>query len=382
MKRMMYVLLGVMAVALAITGCGKKQAGSVEYNMSVIIPETGKTAFLGTPVKNALVMASEDWKDKLTKDNVNLKMTFGDSQGNPQTAVTIYNQQKAAGSVNGMISMLTGQTLALKPLTERDGVLSLFSNFDPTICEGTKTLVRPAYSFAEEGAAVVSVIVEKGAKSVGIIHSTDAATSYLVEKLVAPGLKAKGIVVTIQNFKGGDRDLRTQALVIKKADPDVVLSYAFGADSPFLANTLREQGILGKKYVIGCVDVANAIPGSTTKPFAGMYFFSPPFMLPGYETKNPEYASFKEKYIMRFGVENYVQTSVYAYDSYSMVAQTIQKTRSTDATTLIAELKKSKFNGLAGTYTFKDNGDVVMPICYTHVKDDGSIEVVKEYSGN
>lgn len=74
---------------------GYSASDQLVYNLGVIIPDTGNMAFLGDPVKNGFLLAQEDWKQELAAKNITINLIFGDSQGNPKTAVSIYNQNKA-----------------------------------------------------------------------------------------------------------------------------------------------------------------------------------------------------------------------------------------------------------------------------------------------
>lgn len=360
---------------------GRGQTEKIEFNLEVILPLTGNLAFLGVPVKNALILAKEDWKDELDKKDISVNLLFGDSQGNPKTAVTIHNQNKALKSVHGLFSFLSGQTLALKPLAERDNIIFIASTVDPSVCENSKNLLRPYYSFGAEGKAMLTIVSEKDPQRVGIIYSTDSATSYEVEKVVLPGLKKANVSVIVQTYEVRNRDFRTQVFAIKQADPDIILTYGFGSDLPFLVNTLKEQGVFGEPMVIGPIGIADAIPSKTTKPFTGMYYFGPTFLHKAYEEKNPKYSTFKAKYIERYGADQFNESSVYAYDTYSLLAQTILKVRSTVASVLMNELKTKKISGLAGEYIFDEFGNCDPPVGFAHISDNGEIKLLRVFNG-
>ncbi len=377
----------VLAVLVVTTQCGKRSEQSVlppetspettlQYHLQAILPLTGNLAFLGVPIKNALQLAEEDWKERLSTGNVRLKVTFGDSQGDPKTAVTVYSQSDALGRVDAVFSFLSGQTAALKPIAERNAALFIAATIDPSITQGSKHLIRPYYSLGAEAEALLKFIGELKPRGVGLIYSIDAATAYAAEKITLPGLRAAGIPVEVQTFKVNERDFRNQVQAIKAASPEVVVANGFGSDLPFLVNNLREQGVFPPAKVIGPIGVADAIPAQGTEPFKGMYYFGPEFLHTSYEATHPEYRSFKDRYIKRFGAQQFGESAVYAYDTYQIIAQALLGTKSADTSVVFAYLIGNNTVGVAGPYDFDESGDCEPGVVLAHVRNDGSIEVI------
>lgn len=226
---------------------------------------------------------------------------------------------------------------------------------------------------------MLKIIEEKKARKVGIIYSTDAATAYEVEKVVVPGLKKLNISHELQTYKVGDRDFRIQALSIKKELPDILLTYGFGSDIPFLINTLKEQGVFDKVMAIAPIGVADAIPSKSTKPFAGIFFMAPSFIHKAFEEKNPRFAAFQERYIKRYKIEQFTVSSVYAYDNYSLLAQALIALRSTNPENLMRHFTSKKLEGMAGAYIFNKYGDCSPPVGFGFVEKDGDIKFLKEF---
>jgi len=384
-KRIFYYLcvLGVIfsfiffgtANAMGSRGSGEK----VEFNLEVNVPLTGNLAFLGVPTKNAFIIAHEDLKERLDKENVSINLIFGDSQGSPKTAVTVHNQNKALKKINGLFSMLSAQTLALKPLAERENIFYIASTVDPSVCENSKNLIRPYYSFGTEGKAMLEVISEKKPEKVGIIYSTDPATSFEVERVVLPGLKGMNIPVTVETYRVRNRDFRTQILSIKQAAPDIILTYGFGVDIPFLINSLKEQQVYDKAMLIGPIGVSDALRFKPAKDFAGMYYFDPAFL--HVEKQTQEYQAFKAKCIERFGAKQFTHASAYTYDTYVFLSEAIIATRSTDASVIMKELTNKKLTGLAGIYKFDETGDCNPPVGFSHITEDGEIKLLRVFNG-
>lgn len=364
--------------------CGQKAEPMLEYNIEVILPLTGNMAFLGVPVKNALILAEEDWKEKLANEKIAINLIFGDSQANPSTAVSIHMQNKAIKEINGLISFLSGQTQALKPVAEAENTLFVALTVDPSICSNSKNLIRPYYDFGAEGKAFLEIISEKKANKIGIIYSTDPATAFEVERVVIPGLKQTGIDTIIKSYGVGNRDFKMQVLTMKTQPdslPEILLTYGFGSDLPFLINTVREQSLFDKVMVIGPIGIADAILSkNSTKGFEGVYYFGPLFMYSDFELKNPDYRSFKQKYTQKYKIEELNESSIYAYDAYLIIAQALIKAKTTDTPSIIKEIKSRKIKALAGSYSFDQSGNTTPPMGYAKILGNGDVKLIRSFN--
>jgi ABC-type branched-subunit amino acid transport system substrate-binding protein len=383
--------IGIMLVIALLIGvftcqCGKKSEQMLDYNIEVILPLTGNLAFLGVPVKNALILAGEDWKEKLAKEKIRINLIFGDSQANPSTAVSIHRQNKVIKKINGLFSYLSGPTQALKPVAEAENILFVAFTVDPTICRNSKNLIRPYYDFGAEGKAILEIISGKNPNKIGIIYSTDPATAFEVERVVIPGLKQIEIDTIIKSYNVGNRDFKTHVLSMKTQTdslPEILLTYGFGSDLPFLINTVREQDLFDKVMVIGPIGIADAIlTKNSTKGLEGVHYFGPLFMFKEFELENPGYQTFKHKYTKKYKVEALMESTVYAYDTYSIIARTLLKIKSIDTETIVKEIKTSKIKGLAGLYDFDQSGNSTTPMGYASILENGDVHLIRSFNDN
>jgi ABC-type branched-subunit amino acid transport system substrate-binding protein len=383
-KKVGIILVIVLLISIFTFQCAKKSESMLEYNIEVILPLTGNMAFLGVPIKNALTLAEEDWKGKLAKDKISINLIFGDSQANPTTALSIHNQNKVIKEINGLFSFLSGQTQALKPVAESENILFVALTVNPSICNNSKNLIRPYYDFGAEGKAFLEIISGKNPKKIGIIYSTDPATAFEVERVVIPGLNQLKINTIIKSYSVGNRDFKLQVLAMKTQTdslPEILLTYGFGSDLPFLVNTIKEQFLFDKTMVIGPIGIADAILSkNSAKGFEGIHYFGPLFMYSDFELENPEYLAFKQKYTKKFKIEELNESSIYAYDAYNIIAQALLKVKTTDTGIIVKEIKSSKIKGLAGLYGFDQSGNSTPPMGYAKILDNGDIQLIRRFN--
>ncbi len=387
-SRTLWLLVVVIVASIAIllklssysqNDYGSKEQNAIDYRFEVILPLTGNLAFLGVPIKNALELAEEDWEQKLSESDISIELLFGDSQGAPAKALSIHKQNAATGKVDATFSFLSGQTLALKPVVAESGGLFVAATVDPSVTENSTNMIRPYYSFGAEANAILEVIKEEAPATVGMIYSLDSATAYAAENITLPGLRSMGINTSVETFKVGQREFRNQVVSVKNSNPDIVLTNGFGSDLPFLINTLREQEVFPPAQVIGPIGIADAIPSQGTDPFRGVKYFGPPFLLPGYEQENDIFSKFKARYIEQYNAKQFGESSVYAYDAYSLLAKALLNTRSSEAGTLFLHMVENNLGGLAGEYDFDVNGNTNLPVAYSHIEDTGEIKLLRVF---
>jgi branched-chain amino acid transport system substrate-binding protein len=376
------LLLCLALLPMACTQQAEKKTDAenrIEYNMAVIVPQTGPLAFLGTPIVHALEIAADDFRKELSGDGLDIRLQYGDSQGKPQTAVTVFRQMTAARDFHAIFSYLSGQTKALKPLVAEEGKLYIASTVDDSVCDDSRLLLRPYYSFRKEGDAMVDLVNEMKPATVAIIYSQDSSSSWEVEQVVLPGLKGHGFSPVVQSFEPNSKDFRAQVTAIRDRQPDIILIFGFGPDLLQLVRQMKTLGLYDQTKVIGSLAISEAIVAEgSAEEFVGLHYFEPTF----YHQKeglSQTYDMFKAEYIKRFGSKEFQQSCVYAYDSYLLLVRALHATRSTSAETIADFLLDNPIEGLAGRYDFDETGNCDLPIAYVHVEEGGELKVARTF---
>lgn len=111
LKKIFALLL--IATTLMLSGCwGDDKDKKEVIKIGVILPLTGGAAFVGQPMKNAIMLALEKHK--------NIDIVFNDSKASPKDSVAIYKQLRQQGIKHFIGPATSGGALAIAPIVEND----------------------------------------------------------------------------------------------------------------------------------------------------------------------------------------------------------------------------------------------------------------------
>jgi ABC-type branched-subunit amino acid transport system substrate-binding protein len=341
-----------------------------EYKVAVLTPETGNLGFLGQSHRNVLTLAEEDATEKLKKANLKVRLIFADTQGNPKEALSQFTRLLDTEKINAVITTLSGVIGAINPLAKDKDVLFVALTPDPTFLATNPNGLRVLFSFDRQGTLVASAIKSKGAKQVLLLHSTDAATTYEVTKVLAPQLKADGVELSVDTLNVGQRDFKTLCAKYSDRKWESVIYYAFGTELPFLAEACAAHPNIAQAEKFGAIGVLD-VKASMRPTLAGMKFFGPAFMA---ETDGT-YTKFAKRYADRFPGQTFSYSSMYAYDAYFLIIESLLRKGVVPA----KELKASLFQptqALSQVYQFSPQGDVQPEMTPMEVLPDGTYKPI------
>ncbi len=363
------LMLGVGAVCLAVAGWlawtlggGAAQPG---FKLAVLVPETGNLAFVGAPIRNVLTLAQEDFKAPLQAAGVKLDMVFADTQGSAKEAVTAFNRVADVDHANGVLTSLSGPTLAVAPLAKQRSMLFMGLTIDPAFLKDQTHAFRFQYSALKEGDALAALAVKNNWKRMLILYSTDASTTHAVSQNIQPKLVGAGVAVVTESFTPGNRDFKTMCAKHAAEKWDGVVYHGFGSDLGFLIEACAAYPNISESNelcAVGCLDV----PVSQRKALTKIRLFGPQF----YGNPSDEIKAFYKKYESRFPNQALPWHSLYAYDAYAMLARSLIAAKSNDVNKLKAEFLRPGML-LTQSYEFTPQGDHVPPSVLLKFDSDG-----------
>lgn len=333
---------------------------SNEINDSIkigaVIPLTGRFAFMGIPIKNAMDLAVSEINENGGVKGQKIEIIYGDSQGDPKTGVSETQKLINFDKTKIITTFLTGVSEAVKPVTEETKVLLLAQTVSPTITNNANYTIRMHYSFLEEGRILGGHLINIGDEPVGFIRSRDPSTSYEVEKVIIPMLQANGINRIIdETFDVGNKDFKSQVLKIKSEKVKQLCILGYGSDFPNILKELNISGLMETTKIsgnLGFIELPKETPEALLK---NIVFTTPPFLIAS--EKSDTVKSFEENYFISFQTEGISYSAYYAYDLIFIIKQVIESASSTDVETLRNIFEHKSFNLMTGTYQFDENGD-------------------------
>jgi branched-chain amino acid transport system substrate-binding protein len=367
----------IVVVAVGVVGYlvskGPSEPVSTEpIKIGFIGPLTGDAVSYGESIRNSIALAVEEINSAGGIEGRTIEMIYEDGKCTGKDAVSaaqkLVNVDKVKIIIGGVCS---GETLSILPITEPVKVLILSpSASSPDLTGAGKFFFRNNPSDADGGKALAKLIMEKYKKAAIISENTDYAQALgrvFINSFGAIG----GEVVANESFAPGTKDFRSILAKIKAASPHaIVINTQMGIASGIIVNQVKELAINTPLYGTTVLAGTNAIE-IAGKNAEGILLID----VPGLSDDNPKAVKFLSDYKAKYGettLEFYLGA---AYDDVYILAQAISKV-GIDTEKLKDYLSAINYNGVIGTYSFDENGDLVgIEYAIKQIKDGKAVEV-------
>jgi len=338
-------VLGILAIA---------PAHAAEIKLGLVLPMTGSNAGEGKDIQKAIELA------------VNAINAHGGVLGDKITTITADDACDPQQGAIAASKLVSSNVTAVIGGYCSGGVLPTLkiygdANIPFVIVAANSTKLvdaNPGNTFLinstgdAQAETVLSLFQKRGFKSVAIVDEGDAYSSDLTNLTAASFAKAGGKVVAKETVAAGEQDYSSLVSRIKEAKPDAVFWTAYYNGGALLTKQLRQAGYRGAIVLgdgNGSPDYLK-IAGSAAQ---GAFLISPPSV-----DFLPTTDAFRKDYMKA----NNQQPGAYAalsYDGTMLLADAIKRANSTDPKAIIAALKASSYEGLAGKVTFTPKNTLV-----------------------
>lgn len=347
---------GLLALMAAVS-IGSARAQEI-YDIHVVLPLTGGTAFLGTAEQAALQRYEKLVAGSGGIHGKTLRFVYHDDQSSPQTAVQLMNQIKGSNPAVVLGSAQVALCNAMAPLVRNGPLLYCFS---PGVEPATGGyMFSSSTSTRDLMSGLLTFIGKSGMKRFAMITSTDASgqDAYKNIKLLAAGPNHKDIeLVAEAQFNPTDVSASAQIQRIKAANPDILIVWTTGSPAGTVFKAIRDAGL--------------EIPIATTngnQTYAQMEqyasFLPKDLYIPAAEwpkTDRPQSAEIqaaKDKFFKAYDDGSGVKPdgpATYAWDPANLVVEALRALKpgatGADLRTYLSELKG--VSGINGPYDFK-----------------------------
>ncbi len=362
------VSLSLIAVAVGLIGCGKKEepkkapetkveqpAPSIEIKIGHVGPLTGGIAHLGKDNENGARLAVDEANAaKLKIDGKEAKFTFiaEDDQADPKVGTTVA-QKLVDAKVNGVVGHLnSGTSIPASPIYSQAGIPVISgSATNPKLTEqGFKTQFRVVGRDDQQGPAIASYLASsKKPKLVAVI---DDATAYGegIANEVEKTLKAANIKV-LPREKGTDKTTDWKAVLtkVKGRNADAVFYGGMDATGGPLLKQGRELGIKAV-FSFGdgaCTDDMTKLAGAAADGLLCSQAGLPP---------QAADKKFLDAYKKKFNADP-ILYAPFTYDAANLLIEAMKKANSADPAKYLPELAKIDYKGATGQIAFDEKGD-------------------------
>ncbi len=333
-------------------------AQQTEIPIGFIGPLTGDAAHFGIEARNAVDIAVNEINSKDYVPGIRLKVIYEDGRCNGRDATSAARKLVDIDHVPVILGGLcSSETLAAANVTETAKVI-LFSSFssNPLITNSGDFVFRNCVNDLEGGARAARLVKERGYKRPAAISENTDFTLGLRNAFTA-NLSAYGLnAVADETYNTPDTDFRSILLKVNSRNPDVIfLSPQSGVKGGLLARQIRNMklpaAIIGNN-VFAAADAGEAAGG--IEKLEGMLLVDAP------ATTTPRAMELLREYRELYGEQIQAEYSIaFSYDAAYLMADAIRNAGLDTEKIRDYLYNLSEFKGVAYSYHFDGNGDVV-----------------------
>lgn len=356
-------LLGAIAVVVALAGASIwawSHYSSSKPNGAIIVatnlPLSGPLATYGVAVREGATFALEQPAPAGTPD---LKFDWQDNAGDPKTAITIMQRQFLDNPAI-YVSGVKPQTMAILGQVAERGLPHFVWIFDPQINATTKNNFRTWVSYKIEPQVYFDYVEKRHAKRISILYVQLPHTLEEFDRLVIPGLKARGITdIQVQAYDFGRTDFKDLAAKIKAFGPDLLILNGFQTELVGMVRSLRPLSLISDGNTIATYDMLDAASILGRDELEGIRVVAPLFVT----RPNAEpVASWRKKFQARFNKAP-LYTDAFAFDMVQIIRDAARRVGANPTPTeWVAALRATDIPGITGELKFDSDGDLITPL--------------------
>lgn len=343
-----------------------------EFRVGVVVPLSGRNARYGQWIREGLELAASDINSSGGVSGQRIKLFFEDDKADPGQAVSALSNLIGQHDVQVVYgSWASSAVLAMAPLAEREEVVILASAISPKISEAgdyvfrmqpsARQYIRPLAPYAynslkARNAAILFINNDFGLDQAEVFG---AAFKGLGGKLVAS-----------DGYEASATDFRAELTKLRGLDVDTV----------FLASYAEVAQILRQAKQIGLTDITflGSVPTENPDLFEIAGDAADGVVFPSHfniDDPSPEMRKFVAAYEARFE-ESPEGLAALAYDGLFAIAKAAEAAGATDGPAIKDAMYTTRIeNGVTGTTSFDENGDVLKDIVLKTVSDNRFVAI-------
>jgi branched-chain amino acid transport system substrate-binding protein len=350
-------VLTVLLVAFAATGGAIAQAQEV-VTIGHSAPLTGPQAVNGKDNENGAMLAVDELNKKgvvVAGKKVTFKLDSEDDQADPKVGVQIAQKLADGGVVAVLGPYNSGVAIPASRVYNSAGIPMLPVASNPALTtQGFNNIFRIGASDVQLGGTMATFAGKTlHAKTAAVIDDRTAYGQGVADEFTRVA-KAAGLqIVDTQYTNSGATDFLGILTTIKAKNPDVIFFGGYAAQGAPMARQMIQRGLRAK--LLGGDGICSADMGKVAGDAASIVYCAQ-----GGVSLDKTAAG--REFLQHYKAAYHTDTQVYAvsyYDGMKLLADAMVKAgTTTDKAKLIAQLAKTDYKGVAGTYSFDAHGDL------------------------
>ena len=344
MKRFEKIILGAAFVLIVVFLVWKNCEKDSDYNIRIAcnVPLTGDLATYGESIRDGVLLAKED----IAKEDSTFKMKIDieDNASNATFAKTIFNKQKLSKN-DIYVSGVKPQTMTIIDEVEKLNIPHFTWIFDAYVTHKYQNAYRCWVNYRVEAEYIKKFFDEKQAKKVAVVYVQLPHTDELVNEILIPYFKNKGIEYYVEPYDSEKSDFKDIAAKVKNYGIDAVYVNGFKFNIIGIAKSFEDYKINTTCNNLYTYDFMDAKEELSEKIVSHINY-----IVPSYEIdKNAKKEEWQNKFAKKYHRKPRY-TDAYAYDMIYAVYNSIKENKS---------IKDVSFDGITGDVKFDETGDII-----------------------
>ncbi len=349
-------LVVLIAAAIWVWNPLQLTAAAGPVRVAANLPLSGVLASYGTSIRDGAIFALERTKSDGGPD---LVFDWQDNAGVPTNAVTIMQKQFLENPAV-YVSGIKPQTMAIINQVTSRGLPHFVWIFDAQINVNSSNNFRTLINYKIEAPVYVDYAVKRAAKKVSLVYVQVPHAIEEMEKLVIPGLKAKGITdIQAQDYDFGRSDFRDIAAKIKSFGPDLIILNGFQSHIVAMVRALRPLSLITDGNTIGTYDVLDAALVLGADELEGVRLVAPLFAT---RPQTEPIAGWTKAFMAKFNKPP-LYYHAFSYDMVTVLKDAARRVgQNATSADWIKAIRATDIPGITGRLKFDADGDLITPI--------------------
>lgn len=352
MQRISTVLL----IMLTIMGMGGAALAVEPIKIGALFSVTGPAAFLGEPEKNTLEMMVKELNAKGGIKGSPVEVVIYDTTGDATKAVQLANKLIKDDKVVAIIGpSTTGETMAVKPVTEKEQIplISCAAGIKITEPVNPWTFKTPANDQIA-GEKILNYAEKLGQKKLALLTVSDGFGASGREQLKSLAAQKGFTIVADETYGPKDTDMTAQLTKIRGAGADAIICWGTNPGPAVVTRNVKQlgittplymsHGVASKKYIeLAGAEAAEGV----TLPAGKLAVFD---KIKATDPQAKVLADYDAAYRKAFGIEASTFGG-YAYDALLLIVEGATKVGTTPAQIRSGIEQANKLVGVSGVFT-------------------------------
>ncbi|MDO8624270.1 MAG: ABC transporter substrate-binding protein [bacterium] len=344
--------------------------------IGALLPLTGKLAGYGEDVRNGIMLAQEELRER----EVTVEIVFEDSAGDPKVALSgtrkLIDIDKTPIVVGGPGS---SAALAAAPLFEDGQTLFFPISNASKLNEAGRYIFKLQHDVEFEMPVMVAHLLQNEQKEVGVFYDSSSESNVAgANAFRAEFEKAGGRVVLFDGFDGkSTNDFRTRLTHLKTLSPEALYLVTPGSSGGVIVKQARELGLSTPAFGWSGLNGAEFFAGATVHA-DGVVITDQPFSCAGMES------TYCKRYDRKYTGRTPEQYGAHSYDIMLFLVDAFEKLNiegpeidENEKAKLISYFTNRTLEGASGRLRFDTNGNLRDKDFVFRIAEDGKFVDLK-----